>query len=92
MRDWITLKSCFWYFEVVESQDIFPELSEVVVNASGSVTPVCLIADTIPLTSYDFVEEKFDFVEAMIRSSEFDSSSNSGCDNQNDRVFICVFE
>ena len=92
MRGWITLKGCFGYFEVVKSQDIFPELSEVVVSASSSVTPVCLIAEAIPLTSYDFVEEKFDFVEAMIRSSKFDSSSNSGCDNQNDRVFICVFE
>ena len=76
-----TLKGCFWYFEVVESQDIFPELS-----ASGSVTS---FAEAIPLTSYDFVEEEFDFVETMLRTSEFDSS-NSGCDNQDDRVFVCV--
>ena len=62
MRE-ITLKGCFWYFEVVESQDIFPELS-----ASGSVTS---FAEAIPLTSYDFVEEKFDFAEAD-QASEFD--------------------
>ena len=61
---------------MVESQDIFPELSEVVVG--GSVAPVLPFTEPIPLVSYDFVEKSLIFVEAMIRSSEFDSS-NSGC-------------